>query len=306
MSSNKTKSKDKNYDKMEVKIVKSRRKRVTKKEKEEEKLKQIKQLNIWNYEYLSWQDKFKDDKVVLKDLYLGSWSKVIGKLMEDKRMTETETFLSNVLKQARKLNVQLYPYPDLLFNAFRLTSYRRVKVVIIGQDPYFNEDYVDGKLVPQAMGLSFSVPVGTKIPSSLNSIYKNMVKYKHLHKKPLHGNLTFWANQGVLMINSELTVQAKIANSHQGRWKWFTKKIIKHLSKEFEHLVFIMWGKFAMELVWPLVDEKKHKCIITSHPSGLSCNRGFGMFPAFMKHDTFGETNEYLKKHKKGEIIWHI
>lgn len=308
MSSTKTVYNNTTKDKdIEVKLVKKRTKRLTKKEKQENALKEIKQLNVWKYDYPNWRDRFPDNKVSITDLKSGaSWGKVLDPLLEDKRMRQTENYLSYVIEESRKLKIDLFPYPDLIFNAFKLTPYKKVKVVIIGQDPYFNSNIVDGKKVPEAMGLSFSVPVGIKIPSSLRNVYKNMLKYKQLNIQPRHGNLTFWANQGVLMINSELTVQEKIAHSHKGRWTWFTKKIIKHLNKNFENLVFIMWGKPAMELCWTLVNDKKHKCIVTSHPSGLSCNRGFSIFPAFMQYDTFGETNKYLEEHKKEPIIWQI
>ena len=298
---------NKKSSKIEVKLAKPRKKRLTKKEKEEIALKRINQMNVWNYPYKNWRDKFTNNNVNFIDIKRGStWGKVLDPLMEDKRMRQMEDFLSFVVKESRKQNIDLFPYPDLIFNAFNLTPYKKVKVVIIGQDPYFNSNMINNSKVPEAMGLSFSVPVGIKIPSSLRNVYKNLMKYNQLNVSPKHGNLSFWAHQGVLMINSELTVQEKIAHSHKGRWTWFTKKVIKHLNKHFENLVFIMWGKPAMELCWPLVNDKKHKCIVTSHPSGLSCNRGFSFFPAFMKYDTFGETNKYLKEHGKEEIVWQI
>jgi uracil-DNA glycosylase len=183
----------------------------------------------------------------------------------------------------------VYPPAPLAFNALELCSPDQVKVVILGQDPYHG----DG----QAMGLSFSVPDGVKIPPSLQNIYKELAS--DLDRPiPTSGNLEHWAKQGVLLLNSTLTVESGNAGSHQGKgWEQFTDQIIKTVSKEKENVVFILWGKFA-EAKSDLIDESKHLILTAPHPSPLSAHRGF----LGCKH--FSQTNEYLKQNNHSEIKW--
>jgi uracil-DNA glycosylase len=181
----------------------------------------------------------------------------------------------------------------------------KTRVVILGQDPYFNYELHDGEKIPQAMGLSFSVPDGFKIPSSLVNIYKNLKKYNHMDIIPTHGNLTNWANQGCLMLNTSLTVKDGEKNCHQHIWNWFTNQIIEYISLNIDHVVFILWGGNAYEKV-ELIDKTKHMMIISSHPSGLSANKPMKEFPAFFNEDCFGKTNEQLKKWGYEEIDWKL
>ena len=131
----------------------------------------------------------------------------------------------------------MYPLPDLLFNAFHLTDLHKLSVVLIGQDPYFNCD--EELNCPEAMGLSFSIPIGIKIPSSLQNIFKNLLKFGHIDEIPKHGNLESLALQGCLMLNSSLSVLggSEYKNCHQYVWKWFTDEIIKYISNRTKNVV---------------------------------------------------------------------
>jgi uracil-DNA glycosylase len=258
-------------------------------------------LSAKKYEYKSWQEKFPDNKVNILDLYVDDswkWIKII--LKNDKRTDG----INSVINKSITDNKQVYPYPDLLFNALNSIDYKDIKVVILGMDSYFNSREINNKIIPEAMGMAFSIPVNIPIPSSLNNIYKNAIKYKHMFKFPKHGNLTFWANQGVLLLNSGLTVQEKKAGSHIKHWEWFTDILIEKIAKENENIVFVLWGAFAAKKKH-LIDETKHKVIITSHPSGLSVNTVYQGY-AFANYDHFGEINKYLKKYNKDEIVWQI
>ena len=183
-----------------------------------------------------------------------------------------------------------FPPAKLVFNAFNLCPFDKVKVVILGQDPYHEQG--------QAMGLSFSVPEGIMLPPSLQNIYKEI--QNDLGKPiPASGDLTRWAKQGVLLLNATLTVRAHIANSHQTLgWQNFTDAAIAALSNHREHVVFMLWGGFARSKK-RLIDANRH-CIIESvHPSPLSANRG-----GWFGQHQFSRCNAYLKQQGLGEIDW--
>jgi len=186
-------------------------------------------------------------------------------------------------------NPPIYPPAELMFNALELCAPKKTKVVILGQDPYHGKD--------QAMGLAFSVLGGTKIPPSLMNIFKELKSDVGM-PIPESGNLSHWANQGVLLLNATLTVEAERAGSHQGKgWEQFTDQIIKTISDKQQHVVFILWGNYAQDKA-SLIDESKHLIMTAPHPSPLSARRGF--FGS--KH--FSQTNEYLEKHKITPIEW--
>lgn len=174
-------------------------------------------------------------------------------------------------------------YPDMhdIFNAFRLTSYSDVKVVILGQDPYHGPG--------QAHGLAFSVQKGVAIPPSLKNIYKEL-KDDVGFVAPSHGHLVEWAKQGVLLLNTGLTVREGQPNSHKGLgWQTFTDNVIKHLSDRQQPMVFILWGGNARAKI-KLIDTNKHLVLTSAHPSPLSCYNGFfGSRP-------FSRANEFLAK----------
>ena len=183
-----------------------------------------------------------------------------------------------------------FPSGKLVFNAFNLCPFDKVKVVILGQDPYHEQG--------QAMGLSFSVPEGIMLPPSLQNIYKEI--QNDLGKPiPTSGDLTRWAKQGVLLLNATLTVRAHIANSHQTLgWQNFTDAAIAALSNHREHVVFMLWGGFARSKK-RLIDANRH-CIIESvHPSPLSANRG-----GWFGQHQFSRCNAYLKQQGLDEIDW--
>ncbi|MGK0390280.1 MAG: uracil-DNA glycosylase [Maribacter sp.] len=185
----------------------------------------------------------------------------------------------------------VYPPDNLIFNAFNITAFNDVKVVIIGQDPYHNPS--------EAMGLSFSVPKGMKVPPSLKRIYKEIAADIENFEIPSHGDLTFWAEQGVLLLNAMLTVQHKKAGSHKKiGWQSFTNAVIKKISDEKEGVVFLLWGNFAKKK-GELIDNNKHHILSSPHPSPLAGSGFFGN-----KH--FISTNELLEKQGKKSINWQV
>jgi len=183
----------------------------------------------------------------------------------------------------------VYPEQENIFKAFELTPLTDVKVVILGQDPYHGAG--------QAHGLSFSVQGGAKIPPSLRNIYKEM--NSDLGKDmPESGNLSHLAYQGVLLLNSTLTVEDGDAGIHQGwGWETFTDRVIEIISEQQENVVFMLWGKYAQSKK-KLIDTDKHLILETTHPSPLSAHRGF------LGSKQFSKANSYLKKNNKSEIDW--
>lgn len=216
-----------------------------------------------------------------------SWKNALSDLFDKPYFSQ----IADHLKAEKALKTTIYPSGSLIFNAFSLTPYDKVKVVILGQDPYHNAS--------QAMGLSFSVPDGIKQPPSLMNIFKE------LHKDigmpiPSSGNLTAWAKQGVLLLNAVLTVRANEPASHAKiGWTKFTDDVILSLSSQKKGLVFILWGNFAQEKS-KLIDSSKHKILKAAHPSPFSAYNGF--FGS--KH--FSTTNEYLVKNNIDPIDWAI
>jgi len=186
-------------------------------------------------------------------------------------------------------NGQVFPPPKLIFNALDRLPVDRVKVIIIGQDPYHGPG--------QAHGLSFSVPEGMPLPPSLQNIYKELASDLHVSPKN-SGDLSSWVTQGVLLLNATLTVRAHQAGSHQDQgWEQFTDAIIHHLAESKEHLVFILWGNYAQKK-GAFIDSQKHLVLKSPHPSPLSAYHGFfGSKP-------FSQTNEYLKQHGLSPIDW--
>lgn len=244
----------------------------------------------------SWQKQFPDSKVNIYSLpHHSSWDELFEILENAPQTHVINDFLSHLLESDP--DVVIYPKPQLLFNAFLLTSAKSIKVVFIGQDPYFQ--------ALQAMGLAFSVPYGIPIPSSLQNMFKNGKNNGHIIDDPTHGNLEFWAMQGCLMINTALTVLDGQKNCHSQLWKWFTTRIIKYLSFKFDKLIFVLWGSDAFSKL-EYIDQDKHEVIISSHPSGLSAAKGMKGYPAFNDVDQFGEINKILRKWQEREIIWQV
>lgn len=195
------------------------------------------------------------------------------------------------LKTERATGATIYPPGQLIFNAFTKTPFDQLKVVILGQDPYHGAG--------QAHGLSFSVPDGIKPPPSLVNIYKELNKDIGM-PIPTSGNLTKWAEQGVLLLNAVLTVRANEPASHAKiGWMDFTNAVIKRISDEKKGVVFLLWGKFAHDKQI-LIDETKHHVLKAAHPSPFSADKGF----FGCKH--FSRTNELLMKQGLSPIDWNI
>lgn len=183
----------------------------------------------------------------------------------------------------------IYPPGKLIFNAFNLCPFHKVKVVLLGQDPYHEPG--------QAHGLCFSVNDGVPFPPSLNNIFKE-IQDDIGTPVPESGNLTRWAEQGVLLLNSTLTVREHYAGSHQKRgWEIFTDAVIRIISEKADNVVFILWGSYAQSKA-QLIDSKRHLVLKSAHPSPLSAYRGF-----FGNHH-FSIANDYLKKFNKQPIVW--
>ena len=216
-----------------------------------------------------------------------SWKNALSDLFDKPYFSQ----IADHLKAEKALKTTIYPSGGLIFNAFSLTPYNKVKVIILGQDPYHNPH--------QAMGLSFSVPDGIKPPPSLMNIFKELQKDIGM-PIPSAGNLSIWAKQGVLLLNAVLTVRANEPASHAKiGWTKFTDDIIQLLSLHKTGLVFILWGNFAQEKI-KLIDSSKHKILKAAHPSPFSAYNGF----FGCKH--FSATNEYLVKNNQDPIDWAI
>lgn len=216
-----------------------------------------------------------------------SWKQELVGEFSKPYMTELRAFLKNEIDAG----LQIYPKTSHWFAAFDHTQFDKVKVVILGQDPYHGAG--------QAHGLSFSVPRGVPPPPSLINIFKELETDVGL-KRPGHGHLMNWAEQGVLLLNSVLTVREGQAASHQKRgWETFTDQVIHALNEKREHLVFILWGAYAQKK-GQFIDRKKHLVIEGVHPSPLSAPRGF------MGSRPFSKCNDYLVKNGRSPIDWNI
>jgi uracil-DNA glycosylase len=188
-------------------------------------------------------------------------------------------------------NKTIYPLKDQIFNAFDLSSFENTKVIILGQDPYHNEG--------QAHGLSFSVPEGVSIPPSLRNIYQELLSDLDITPSQ-SGNLTHWASQGVLLLNSVLTVEKNSPGSHaKSGWVDFTDTVIDILNDKKQNLVFLLWGAYAQKKA-ELIDQNKHLVLTAAHPSPFSAHKGF----FGCKH--FSQTNDYLKMHNQQPIDWTL
>lgn len=213
-----------------------------------------------------------------------SWKKQLQQEFEQEYFEKLTEFVRQEYRTK-----QIFPPAKLIFNAFEHTPFDKVKVVILGQDPYHG----DG----QAHGLSFSVNDGIRVPPSLVNMYKEINRDLGL-PIPQSGNLTRWAEQGVLLLNATLTVVAHNAGSHQGRgWEIFTDAVIKKLSDERENVVFLLWGSYAQKKS-SFIDSNKHLVLKSAHPSPLSAHRGF------IGCGHFSMTNKYLESKRIQPISW--
>lgn len=216
-----------------------------------------------------------------------SWKKFLNPFFASDSFKNIENFVANEKAKGKTI----YPKEEDVFQMFNLISFEEIKVVVLGQDPYHGAG--------QAHGLSFSVPIGQKIPPSLKNIYKEL-QTDVAFQIPNHGNLNSWAKQGVFLINAVLTVNAKEPASHKkAGWESFTDFVIETISREKENVVFLLWGNFAKKKA-NLIDAEKHLILEAAHPSPFSAYNGF----FGCKH--FSKTNAYLKQHGKKAIDWQI
>lgn len=215
-----------------------------------------------------------------------SWKRILINEFKADYFAKLKSFLL-----AEKEKYTVYPPGDKIFAAFDHTPFDKVKLVIIGQDPYHGRG--------QAHGLCFSVSEGIRKPPSLINIFKE-IKNDLAYEIPESGNLEKWAKQGVLLINATLTVRANSAGSHQNKgWEHFTDAVIKTLSEQKSDLIFLLWGNFAIAKE-EMIDTAKHHILTAAHPSPFSAQRGF----FGCRH--FSKTNEILRQLNKGEIDWKI
>ena len=214
-----------------------------------------------------------------------SWQKILESYFKTTKWKQLAIFV-----RQEYLTKTIYPHPKNIFNAFNSTPFDKVKVVIIGQDPYHNPG--------QAHGLCFSVQQGVTPPPSLKNIYKEIENDLKIKKDFSQGNLEKWTDQGILLINSVLTVQKNQAGSHAKKgWEEFTDEVIKQLSSKKESLVFLLWGNYAKQKGL-LIDHNKHLILESAHPSPFSAYNGFFN----CKH--FSKVNTYLEKNNFSTINW--
>lgn len=215
-----------------------------------------------------------------------SWFEKLQHEFRQDYFSQLKMFLMEEKKKGK-----VFPPGSQIFRAFDTTPFYQVKAVIIGQDPYHG--------LGQANGLCFAVNKGIPIPPSLKNIYKEQESDLGI-KQPAHGDLTEWAEHGVLLLNATLTVRKSEAGSHQNRgWEHFTDAAIKSLSRERERLVFILWGRFA-QAKETLIDSEKHLILKAAHPSPFSAYNGF----FGCKH--FSKTNAYLNRHGIAPVNWQL
>lgn len=216
-----------------------------------------------------------------------SWHEILGYEFEKPYFNQLTSFLQ--LEEGK--NKIIYPPADSIFSAFELTPFTQIRVLLLGQDPYHSKG--------QAHGLCFSVKKGMKPPPSLVNIFKELASDISF-TMPDHGDLTNWAKQGVLMLNASLTVEEGKPMSHSNiGWSEFTDNVIRRVSEERKHIVFILWGRFAQTKI-SLIDESKHLILCAAHPSPFSAYQGF----FGCKH--FSKTNDYLMKQNQSAIDWQI
>ena len=217
-----------------------------------------------------------------------TWHEAIG---EQRQLTYFQDLIARVQEQ-RAQGITIYPPKEDVFNAFKLTPLEQVKVVILGQDPYHGPE--------QAHGLAFSVKPHVAIPPSLRNIYKELAEDIPGFVIPKHGDLRLWAHQGVLLLNTVLTVQAGKAHSHASwGWETFTDAVVAQLNAQREHLVFQLWGSHAQKK-GQMIDRHKHLVLSSAHPSPLSAHRGF------LGNRHFSQTNAYLQAQGLAAIDWQV
>lgn len=270
-------------------------------------------IDAVSYPFKTWDDFF-PKKINLRSLITNpSWNEFFDNMDKNNYIEGIENVLSNYVLHKKII----LPYPELVFDPFNKLGPNSIKVVIIGQDPYFNVNKINGKVIPQAMGHSFSVPKNFPKPPSLQNICQNLFDFGHVKKIPTNGCLSYWVAQGCFLINASLTTFFSQANAHKNLWSKITNELITYISTKYENIVFLVWGSFA-NFVCLNIDPTRHCIITSSHPSPLGCDKTFNGFPygkdesdrqkvtypSFRSTDHFGRANAYLKQVNKTEIFW--
>jgi uracil-DNA glycosylase len=214
-------------------------------------------------------------------------NEILEKLLKKHKINEK---LSEISKKYSN-ELEIYPKNTLIFNAFNFFELKNTKIILIGQDPYINKN--------QAMGLSFSIPNGVKLPPSLKNIYKCIEHTCNINMNYNNGNLTPWAEQGILLLNKSLTVFQKLSNSHKNIWKQFTNELINIISSKYHNIIFILWGNDAKSIRKFINHNNNHHILEYTHPSPLSRN-------PFNNCNHFIKTNEILIQYNKTPINWQI
>lgn len=228
-----------------------------------------------------------------------SWQKIIKPELSEPYFLELKEFLMEEITSGRAF----FPKPERIFASFDHCPLDRLRVVILGQDPYHSVEMVEQKTLSHAHGLCFSIPESARrVPPSLQNIFKeisaNMKKSGRAYEIPSHGNLTSWADQGVLLLNSVLTVSPGQAASHAGKgWEIFTDRVIERISVEKSGVIFLLWGRYAQEK-GKNIDSSKHYILRAAHPSPFSAHRGFFGCEHFLR------VNEILREQGDSEIFW--
>jgi len=229
-----------------------------------------------------------------------------------------ERILSDYLTKTKE---EIVPFAELVFNMFNILSPKQIKAVFIGQDPYPGINKINEKMIPEAMGVSFSVPLHYPKPPSLSNIYKNLLEFGHIKKIPESGCLSAWILQKCFMINASFTTFHCKKNAHRNTWKNFTDDLLAYINDNCINVVFVVWGKDA-HILCQNIDPYKHQIITSSHPSPLGYDKtfkGFGygkikkqcdrkevVYPPFKNTDHFGRINAYLASVGKSEIMWDM
>lgn len=245
---------------------------------------------------MSWLEVYKHNKFQFTSLVVPKgWENLFQYILENYQ--DKIQILDNFINDCIKKEMTLYPFPADLFTAFHLCPMDKIKVVIIGQDPYINEG--------QAMGLSFSVRNNITIPPSLNNIYENLYRHGHISTIPSHGDLTAWAEQGCLMLNAALTVTAGVSDSHKVPWVYITNAMLQYISDVTVGVCFMLWGNNALYKL-NYIDTTKHYVTISSHPSPNSFKSTLRGYPSFYDSNHFKNVNDYLIKIDRTPIDWNI
>lgn len=274
--------------------------------------------DVNKYSFKTWSQCFPDNKITLRSLIFNpAWYDFFDIIEKKPYFVTMEKKLANYLVN----DDTILPFAELVFNALNILSPKQIKVVFIGQDPYPGAEKINNKLIPQAMGFSFSVPLNYPKPLSLANIYQNLLDFGHIKKIPNTGCLSYWVLQGCLMLNAYLTTIYTKKKEHTAIWKNFTDDLIMYINNKCDNIVFVAWGGDA-HMLCQKIDPYKHHIMTTSHPSPLGYDKtlngyAYGKFknpsdkkrvvyPTFKSTDHFGRINSHLKSINKREIIWDL